>query len=74
MEPTRLTITIRPRGDFKYTTEFVGRGGRVLARTGEMTAVYELRGDEGYVRARVRDSMGYHAWTQPVFVDGSPNE
>lgn len=74
VEPTRLTITIRPRGDFKYTTEFVGRGGRVLARTGEMTAVYELRGDEGYVRARMRDSMGYHAWTQPVFVDGSPNE
>jgi hypothetical protein len=72
VEPARLTITIRPRSDFKYTTEFVGRGGRVLARTGAMTAVYALRGDEGYVRARVRDSMGYTAWVQPVFVDPSP--
>ena len=68
VEPSRLTITIAPRGDFKYTTEFVGRGGRVLASTSELTAVYTPRGDEGYVRARVRDSMGYHAWVQPVFL------
>jgi predicted metal-dependent phosphoesterase TrpH len=68
VEPTSLTITIAPRGDFKYITEFVGRGGRVLASTGELTAVYTPRGDEGYVRARVRDSMGYHAWVQPVFL------
>jgi predicted metal-dependent phosphoesterase TrpH len=68
VEPTRLTITIRQRGDFKYVTEFVGSGGRVLARTGELTASYTPRGDEGYVRARVRDSMGYHAWVQPVFL------
>ena len=72
VEPTRLTITIRPRGDFKYITEFVGRGGRVLARTGANPAVYDLEGDEGYVRARVRDSMGYMAWAQPVFVQGTP--
>jgi hypothetical protein len=72
VEPTRLTITIEPRGDFKYTTEFIGRGGRVLARSGGLTAAYGLRGDEGYVRARVRDSMGYHAWVQPVFVESAP--
>jgi predicted metal-dependent phosphoesterase TrpH len=63
-----LTITIAPRGDFKYVTEFIGRGGRVLTRTGDLTAVYTLRGDEGYVRARVRDSMGHYAWVQPAFV------
>ena len=72
VDPTRLTITIEPRGDFRYTTEFIGRGGRVLARTGDLTATYTLRGDEGYVRARVRDSMGYHAWTQPAFVQPAP--
>ncbi|HSJ64167.1 MAG TPA: CehA/McbA family metallohydrolase [Gemmatimonadaceae bacterium] len=72
VEPTRLTITIEPRGDFKYTTEFIGRGGRLLARSGGLTAAYTLRGDEGYVRARVRDSMGYHAWVQPVFVESAP--
>lgn len=72
VEPTRLTIAIRQRGDFRYTTEFIGRGGRVLARTAANPASYELRGNEGYVRARVRDSMGYVAWVQPVFVDVAP--
>ncbi|MGI8842736.1 MAG: CehA/McbA family metallohydrolase [Gemmatimonadaceae bacterium] len=72
VEPTRLTITIQPRGDFKYITEFVGTGGRVLASTGANPAVYTLQGDEGYVRARVRDSMGYMAWAQPVFVRRTP--
>jgi len=72
IEPARLTVAIRQRGDFKYITEFIGRGGRVLARTGANPASYVLRGDEGYVRARVRDSMGYMAWVQPVFVDAAP--
>ena len=31
-------------------------------------AVYEIRGDEGYVRAKIVDSNGYVAWTQPVMV------
>jgi hypothetical protein len=31
-------------------------------------AVYELRGDEGYVRAKVLESNGAMAWTQPVMV------
>lgn len=29
---------------------------------------YEFKGDEGYVRAKVTDSNGYAAWTQPVIV------
>jgi len=44
----------------------------VLATTGANPAVYTLEGDEGYVRARVRDSMGYMAWAQPVFIQGTP--
>ena len=31
-------------------------------------AAYEIKGNEGYVRARVTDSAGGKAWTQPVFV------
>jgi hypothetical protein len=31
-------------------------------------AVYEIRGDEGYVRARITESNGNVAWTQPVLV------
>jgi hypothetical protein len=30
--------------------------------------VYDIRGDEGYVRAKITDSNGYVAWTQPVLV------
>jgi hypothetical protein len=30
--------------------------------------VYEIRGDEGYVRAKVIESNGNMAWTQPVMV------
>jgi hypothetical protein len=65
----RLQIRVRQRGDFKYTTEFIGAGGRVLARVGGTEPAYELKGDEKYVRARVRDSMGFVAWVQPVFVN-----
>jgi hypothetical protein len=33
-------------------------------------AVYDIRGDEGYVRAKVVESNGNMAWTQPVMVPG----
>ncbi|HSW30957.1 MAG TPA: CehA/McbA family metallohydrolase [Longimicrobiales bacterium] len=68
VSPERLEVHIEPVGDFRYTTVFIGAGGRELARSGANPAVYELREDVGYVRARVTDSGGLHAWTQPVFV------
>jgi hypothetical protein len=68
VEPASLTIRIRQRGDFRYTTEFIGSGGRVLSRSDSTVAVYRLTGDEQYVRARVTDSMGAVAWVQPVWV------
>ena len=63
-----LTVSIRPRGDFKFTTEFIGRNGVVLKKTGSNPAVYQLSGDETYVRARVTNSSAEKAWVQPVFV------
>jgi len=66
--PQRLEVHIEPAGDFRYTTVFIGAGGRELARTGDNPAAYDLRGNVGYVRARVTDSGGSHAWVQPVFV------
>jgi hypothetical protein len=68
VSPERLEIQIEPSGDFRYTTVFIGAGGRELARTGANPAVYELRDNVGYVRARVTNSGGAHAWTQPAFV------
>ena len=66
--PDRLEIAIAAQSNFKYTTEFIGAGGVVLARTGANPAVYTLEGSESYVRARVTDSGGAVAWVQPVFV------
>ncbi|MBW3552438.1 MAG: CehA/McbA family metallohydrolase [Gemmatimonadetes bacterium] len=66
--PTRIEVHIDPRGDFRYTTEFIGGGGRVLKTTGGNPAIFELDGPTPYVRARVIDSRGDVAWVQPVFV------
>lgn len=67
IEPRKMTIQIRQEGDFKYRTEFIGNEGRVLFRTENNPAVFELFSDEQYVRAKVTDSAGYAAWVQPVF-------
>ena len=48
---------------------FIGMGGRELARHSMLSdgpAVYVLRGDEGYVRARVELPDGKRAWTPAV--------
>ncbi|MCC6246092.1 MAG: PHP domain-containing protein [Gemmatimonadaceae bacterium] len=62
-----LTITIAPKGDFKFTTEFIGQDGKVLAVDKSMTPAYRLKGTERYVRAKITDSGGGAAWVQPVF-------
>ena len=68
VEPDRLVVHIRQQSNYKYTTDFVGRAGTVLATVGGVQASYTLRGDEQYVRARVTDSGGRVAWVQPQFV------
>ena len=69
---SELEIRIRPEADFRYTTTFIGDGGRVLARVGGLSPRFSLRGpgtrDVTYVRARVEDSGGAVAWVQPAFV------
>ncbi|HEX2723706.1 MAG TPA: serine hydrolase [Gemmatimonadaceae bacterium] len=66
---TNLAIFIRNRGDFKFTTQFIGRDGVVLSTTGANPATYTLSGNETYVRPRVRNSAGEVAWLQPLFVE-----
>ena len=71
-EPGFIALTIvHTRGageDTRFRTEFIGRGGRVLATVHGLSARYDIRGDEGYVRARITDSNGQQAWTQPVML------
>jgi len=67
-----IRITIAGVGRTKYTVRFIGKGGAVLAETFDNPAVYAFKGDELYVRAKVIDSNGLVAWTQPVFPNKRP--
>jgi predicted metal-dependent phosphoesterase TrpH len=61
------SVTVKASGQTKYTVEFIGNGGKILSSMSSPAAVYNLRGNEEYVRARITDSNGFRAWTQPVF-------
>jgi hypothetical protein len=67
-----ISLRIRQDADFKYTTTFIGDGGRILARVGGISPRFSLERNRAqgltYVRARVDDSGGGKAWVQPVFV------
>jgi predicted metal-dependent phosphoesterase TrpH len=65
---SELRIAIKPAGDARYVTRFIGAGGQVLQTSKENTAVYKFRGGEKYVRAKVDASTGDEAWVQPVFM------
>ena len=67
IEPKRIEIHLRQKGDFKYEAQFIGTGGVILHHTTSNPASYELQADEPYVRAKVVDSGGAMAWAQPVF-------
>jgi hypothetical protein len=66
--PQRLTVTVKEQSFARYTIQFIGQGGRVLKEAVSSPAQYDITGSEGYVRARILDSNGRMAWTQPVFV------
>jgi hypothetical protein len=66
--PTEVTLEVKPTAWSKYRVQFVGRGGALLSEQTGTVARYVPRGDEGYVRAKVIESNGKLAWTQPVAV------
>jgi len=61
-----------PYRDTRFRTCFIGRDGVVLKRDGSLKPSYRFQGDELYVRARVEESNGTVAWTQPVFLKRGP--
>lgn len=63
-----LAVHAKVKNLAHYRVQFIGRDGRVLQETAGAEAKYAIRGDEGYVRAKVIDSNGRMAWMQPVFV------
>jgi hypothetical protein len=68
VEADRMEIRVRVRGDFRYTTTFIGEGGATLGIAHGPVVEFRLEGPERYVRAVVRDSGGAVAWVQPSFV------
>jgi hypothetical protein len=65
----QIVITIKEERSSKYRIQFIGRGGRVLSESISNPANYTIKGDEGYVRAKIYESNGKMAWTQPVMVE-----
>jgi hypothetical protein len=63
-----LTLVVKESGSTRSRVQFIGKGGQVLKEVTTSSAVYEFAGDEAYVRAKVIDSNGLAAWTQPVFI------
>jgi hypothetical protein len=66
--PQRLTVAVKEQSYAKYTIQFIGQGGRILKEAAGSPAQYDITGSDGYVRAKILDSNGQVAWTQPVFV------
>lgn len=62
------SVEINPSGDAKYSTLFIGKGGKILREDYSLKSTYQFKGDEGYVRAKVISSTGDFAITQPVIV------
>jgi hypothetical protein len=62
-----IKIEIAEETQSKYTVQFIGRGGKILKEVTTNPAIYALKGDEFYVRAKVIESNGKVAWTQPAF-------
>ncbi len=67
-----MTLVVKPNSWSKFRIQFIGALGKVLSEATTNWATYRFRGDEGYVRARVIESNGLMAWTQPVRVSARP--
>lgn len=64
--PRQITVKVKPTTFSKYRVQFIGKNGQILKEVAEPTAIYDIQGSEGYVRARVLESNGRIAWCQPV--------
>jgi hypothetical protein len=61
-----ITIKVKPITWAGYRIQFIGKGGTLLEEVEGPDATYRITGTEGYVRAKVLESDGSVAWTQPV--------
>ena len=64
----RIDIAIKPFAEEKVCFTFIGKEGMVLQENIGQQADYQINGNEGYIRIRLRSTTGTWAWTQPVFI------
>jgi len=64
-----LAIDIEQQWENHYRTSFIGVDGRVLDVQEGLSVRYRMQDGDRYVRARIDDSDGLTAWTQPLFRD-----
>lgn len=68
-ERDALVVELPPAAqNRRYRVVFIGQGGQVLSTSYDNPARYPFTGSEAYVRARVEESNGLRAWTQPVLL------
>ncbi len=65
-----ISIKVKEEKSSRYKIVFIGRNGRILKTENSGLATYKIHGNEVYVRAKIIESNGKMAWTQPVFVGG----
>jgi hypothetical protein len=63
-----LRVVVKATSYSKYRIQFIGKNGGVLTEVAGPDGRYEFTGDERYVRAKVFESNGTVAWTQPIGV------
>jgi hypothetical protein len=72
-ESGALVVELPPSSENRrYRVVFIGDGGKLLATSYDNPARYSLTGAEAYVRARIEESNGLRAWTQPLFRIANP--
>ena len=64
----KYSIDIKPFGQIRFSTKFIGQNGKILAIENGHTPEYKIRGDEKYVRAIIECSDNLRAWTQPFML------
>ena len=62
-----MTVTVDQTSSGQSTVDFIGNNGQLLQRVTNNPAVYNFTGGEVYVRAKITNSSGKAAWTQPVY-------
>ncbi|MDI1240292.1 MAG: CehA/McbA family metallohydrolase [bacterium] len=67
-DQNEVSIKVKASSYSKYRVQFIGGGGKILQESLDPSAVYKVKGDEGYVRVKVLESNGKIAWTQPLML------